>query len=184
MIENIQREELNAIELAEAYARLIELYSFTQEKLAKKVGISRVALANTLRLNRLPQKVKGMIVGGQLSEGHGRSLLALEKEEKIIEMAEQVLSQKMSVREVEEAVRRALGKETKGTAENPIQIQVKDRVLKEKSSEFLSIEEDLRHKFGTKVQLRGNKTRGMIEIYFTGEDSLSRLLHLLKSVEN
>lgn len=191
IIENIQRVELNPVELAEAYSKIIKLYDFTQEELAKKLGVSRVSVANTLRLQRLPSFVKDSVVEGKLSEGHARALLALESEDDILALAQEVISQSMNVREVEARVRAKIqgvpvqmpadSSKSTGSA-NGSGVDAKN--VAPKSPELLAAEEQLRTIFGTKVQIRGNSKGGVIEIFYSNDDSLNRLLHTLRSAQS
>jgi len=181
LIENIQREELNAVELAQAYERMIKMHLLTQEQMAEKVGVSRVSVANTLRLLKLPQAVQQLIVEGKLSEGHSRALLSLESAEEITQMADQIVNHKLTVRDVESRVRmrvvgHTLPAHSPHSAESTAQPE-------SKKPEVLAMEEELRQIFGTKVAVRGVGDRGTIEIYYTGADSLNRILHLLRGLK-
>jgi ParB family chromosome partitioning protein len=178
VVENIQREELNAVELSIAYDRLLKKYSFTQEQLAKKLGVSRVSLANTLRLLKLPESVKELIKQGRLSEGHSRALLALEDQKVTEEIAQQVVAQGLTVREVETLVRQK--KEispTNGGKTSSSSIPSQSVI-----SSMAAVEEELRRIFGTKVSIRGAGVRGSIEIVYTGEDSFRRILHQIRAI--
>jgi ParB family chromosome partitioning protein len=178
IIENIQREDLNPLELSQAYERLLLTHSLTQEALADKLGVSRVSIANTLRLLRLPESVKELLRNKVLSEGHARALLPLEDEVKISALAQRAVAEKWTVREVEQQVREAQISRSvsSGGAAGGLQGQTS------KSPELSLIEDELRRVFGTKVALRGNLTRGSLEIYFSGKDSLHRILHLIRSM--
>lgn len=187
VIENIQRVDLNAVELADAYAKILKAYNFTQEELAKKLGVSRASVANTIRLQKLPNIVKDLIIQGKLTEGHARPLLTLEKEEDIVSLANEASASNLSVRDVELKVREkiqgplpqgALVKlNTTQQTSSPIQSE-----SVQKSPEHLAAEEELRGIFGTKVVIRGNVKGGMIELFYSNDDSLHRLLHQLRSV--
>lgn len=189
IIENIQRVELNPVELAEAYSKILKTYDFTQEELAKKLGVSRVSVANTLRLQRLPTSVKDSIVEGKLSEGHARALLTLESEDDILALAQEAMSQSLNVREVEARVRakiqgispQALEAAKPNSANAPFSAEARAATVK--SPETLAAEEQLRNIFGTKVQIRGNAKGGVVELFYSNDDSLNRLLHRLRSVE-
>ncbi len=188
VIENIQRVELNPIELAEAYSKILKNYNYTQDELAKKLGVSRVSVANTLRLQKLPMSVKEAVVEGKMSEGHARALLTLEKEDDISALAQEIIAQGLNVREVEARVRAkiqgptAIPVEAPKAAQSPNDSNVQS--VAPKSPEFLSAEEELRGIFGTKAVLRGNSKGGVIELYYSNEESLHRLLHQLRSTKN
>lgn len=185
VIENIQRVELNPIELAEAYGKILKNYNYTQDELAKKLGVSRVSVANTLRLQKLPDSVKEAIVQGKMSEGHARALLPLEKAEDISALANEIMANGLNVREVEARVRlkiqgpAAVIPEAAKVLVSNGEITAKESAPK--SPEFLAAEEELRNIFGTKTVLRGNAKGGVIELYYSNEDSLHRLLHQLRS---
>jgi ParB family chromosome partitioning protein len=186
LIENIQREDLNPIELARAYGKVLSDFQMTQEQLAKKLGVSRVSLANTLRLLKLPDDVKELLQAGRLSEGHGRALLMLEKEEEISTLAKRILDENLSVRDVEARVRAGAINAPTG----PVQIAGSAATASEqsagptqsfqKNAHILALEDELRQSFGTKVQIRGSERKGVIEIFFSGQDSFNRLIHELR----
>jgi len=188
VIENIQRVELNPIELAEAYSKILKNYNYTQDELAKKLGVSRVSVANTLRLQKLPMSVKNAVVEGKMSEGHARALLTLEKEDDISALAQEIIAQGLNVREVEARVRAKI----QGPAAIPVEapktvVSASESTVQSsapKSPELLSAEEELRGIFGTKAVLRGNSKGGVIELYYSNEESLHRLLHQLRSTKN
>jgi ParB family chromosome partitioning protein len=187
VIENIQRVDLNAVELADAYAKILKAYNFTQEELAKKLGVSRASVANTIRLQKLPNIVKDLIIQGKLTEGHARPLLTLEKEEDIISLANEASTLNLSVRDVELKVREKIqGPLPHGASVKPnIIAQATSPMQSEsvqKTPEHLAAEEELRGIFGTKVVIRGNVKGGMIELFYSNDDSLHRLLHQLRSV--
>ena len=187
VIENIQRVDLNAVELADAYAKILKAYNFTQEELAKKLGVSRASVANTIRLQKLPNVVKELIIQGKLTEGHARPLLTLEKEEDIVSLANEASASNLSVRDVELKVREKIqGPLPQGTLVKPNTTQQTSSPIQsesvQKSPEHLAAEEELRGIFGTKVVIRGNVKGGMIELFYSNDDSLHRLLHQLRSV--
>ncbi|NCN26350.1 ParB/RepB/Spo0J family partition protein [bacterium] len=182
LIENIQREELSAIELARAYGKVLSDHSLTQEQLSQKLGISRVALANTLRLLKLPEDVKELISAGRLTEGHGRALLALENDEEISKFAQRILSENLSVRDVEARTR--LENTQKTVSQSVSSPQNSDAKSYQKSAHLLAIEDELRQVFGTKVQIRGSERKGTIEIFYAGQDSFNRLVHDLRKTNS
>lgn len=171
LIENLQREDLNPIEIAEAYVGLMEKFNMTQEVLAKKVGQSRSHVANTLRLLNLPSEIREHVSRGTLSMGHARALLGLTDKKMQIQLAEKAIDEEMSVRQVEHLVNRlqqvqqAVPRETKKSAkDNPILKQY---------------EEEFRFRLGTGVKIHAGKKRGKIEIEYFSNDDLERILNLL-----
>ncbi len=194
LMENIQRVDLNPIEEAESYLMLTEVYGYTQEKLAEKLGKTRSSLSNKMRILKLPEKVKEMVKLGKLSYGHARTLLALNNEDKIIKMAEEISEKGYSVRETEEKVK---SQSSKGMSEkeNNHEIHIphikpdmerKEKMTEEEGydtgniGELKYIEDKLREFFESKVQIRGNlHGSGRIEINFDGYSDVSRIIGLL-----
>ncbi|MBN6187290.1 ParB/RepB/Spo0J family partition protein [Aneurinibacillus sp. BA2021] len=172
LIENLQREDLNAIEIAQAYQKLMAAFSLKQEELAKKVGKSRPHVANFLRLLQLPQEVQDRVSRGTLSMGHARALLSLEKDKMRIELAREVEKKSLSVRELEEIVKK-MGEKKKVSRETKQPSQ--DRFVKD-------LEERLRMAFGTSVQIKPakNPRKGKIEIAYFSEDDLERILDIIE----
>jgi ParB family chromosome partitioning protein len=171
IVENIQREALNPIEEAEAYHRLITEFKLTQEKTAERVGKSRPAVANFLRLLQLPDDIKASMIDGTLSMGHARALLGIETNAQRNAAYRTIVSKKLSVRETEAFIKNL--KPKKKTASKS-----------SKSSEqryFMDIADDLARYFGTKVQIIKHAQKGKVEIEFYSDDDLDRLLSLLKS---
>jgi len=165
LIENIQREDLNAIEEAEAYQRLIEYHGLTQEELAQRVGKDRSTISNALRLLRLPEPIKLAMSSGALSMGHARALLALGDEADLRRAAEKVMNEALSVREVEQLVQRLKGKKV---------IQ-KERV-RDGSVQLRHVVEKLQRKLGAKVALRDRDGAGTVEIRYHSHAELDRIL--------
>ncbi len=170
LIENIQREDLNAIEEAVAYKKLMEEYHLTQELVAERVAKSRVAITNSLRLLKLDERVQEMIIQKQLSAGHARALLALEDGEEQFALAQEIVKQKLSVREVEKRVHTRLNtKEEKEKKENSAETAI-----------YAAYEEKLKSALGTKVNIhRKNRSAGKIEIEYYSVDEFERLMQLL-----
>jgi ParB family chromosome partitioning protein len=172
LIENIQREDLNVIEEALAYKRLIEEFKLTQEDIAAAVGKDRSSVANILRLLKLPQDVRDDVLGGRLTMGHARALLALEKEQEQRNLAREVVAKGWSVRETEQMVTRALthagapGGKKKGA---PRELDVHTRAAQDK----------LRLTFGTKVDIARKGKGGEIRIAFKNEEELIRIYEIL-----
>lgn len=167
LIENVQREDLNSIDEAKAYGYIMDRYDITHEEVAKIVGKSRVYVTNITRLLKLDDYVKQKIIEGKISSGHGRCLLGLDND-KQKELTNKIVVSNLSVRDVEKIVKEK--KENK-----PIKIKQKD-----KDKYTIYIEELLKDKFLTKVSINKTKNKGKIEIEFTGDEDLNRILNLLK----
>jgi ParB family chromosome partitioning protein len=168
LIENIQREDLNAIEEAEAYQRLIEYHGLTQDELAQRVGKERSTVANALRLLRLPDPIKVAMSSGALSMGHARALLALSDETDLRRAAEKVMNESLSVREVEQLVQRLKGKK----------VVRRDRVGNG-SVQLRHVVEKLQRKVGAKVALRDRDGAGTVEIRYHSHAELDRILQAI-----
>ena len=170
LIENIQREDLNAIEEARAYRALMEECQLTQEEVAEKVGKDRSTVANTLRLLNLSPEVREALQSNQISMGHARALLGLEDERLQAALCKEILVRGLSVRKVEELVRVA----REGKPQEP---EARPRF---RDPEVLAVEEDLQRHFGTAVNISRRGKKGKIEIEFYSNDDLERLLELLR----
>jgi ParB family transcriptional regulator, chromosome partitioning protein len=168
LIENIQRENLNPIEEAQAYQRLIEEFSLTQEEMGQKVGRDRTTITNSLRLLTLPQVVRNDLAAGNLSSGHGRALLALGDERQILIARERFIAKGMSVREAEAYVKRI--KEGEGAQKEKPEID----------PAIYDIEEDLTRTLGTKVRIVPKGAGGSIVIEYYSEQELDRLAEILR----
>lgn len=174
LIENVVREDLNAMEEAEAYDDLIQAYGMTQEHLAKALGKSRPAVANTLRLLGLPDEVKRHVREGRLSAGHARALLSCPDATSARTMAEKAIANKWSVRETERRVKGLLK-----PAPSPEDETRRDPV----ALHLHALETRLTREIGTKVRIKGGKTRGRIEVSYYSSDELERLLERFLSQE-
>lgn len=168
LLENIQREDLNAIEEAQAYRTMMDTLGLTQETLAHRVGKSRAHIANTLRLLSLPDLLQQMVLDGELSMGHVRPLITLDKED-AVRIAKRAKEEKLSVREVENIV--------KGLE---LQKKRKEKPKPEKNPSYSYVEDLLRRKFRTKVKVEDQK----ITLKFTNDDDLNRILELLDVIED
>jgi ParB family chromosome partitioning protein len=168
LIENIQRENLNPIEEAQAYQRLIEEFSLTQEEMAQKVGRDRTTITNSLRLLALPEIVRRDLAAGVLTPGHGRALLALADERQILIAREKFIAKGISVREAEALVKRI--KEGEGTGKEKQEVD----------TAILDIEEDLTRTLGTKVRIVPKGAGGSIVIEYYSEQELDRLAEILR----
>lgn len=171
LIENLQRENLNAIEEALGIKELMDVYGLTQEDVAKKIGKSRSAVANSVRLINLPESVKNYIKEGKLSMGHARTLLALEKEEFINITAEKIILEDFSVRQTENYIRSLLTEKKKKTPS-------KEEV--EMSRYIKSLEEKISSDLGTKIKIVNKNSKGKIEIPFSSTEDFDRIIKLLK----
>lgn len=177
LIENIQREDLNPIEEAEAYHRLLNEFNMTQEELSNSIGKSRSAIANTIRLLGLPDKVKEKLIEGRITSGHARALLAIDNRELQEKLCDEIIDKNLTVRQVELLVKKKLA-ELSGS-ENK-----RNKNEKINKEEYLKIEENLQNIFGTKVKLINNNKKGKIMIEYYSEEELERLIELLGSIGN
>ena len=164
LIENIQREDLNPIEKAKSFRTLMDEYGMTQAELAERLGISRSSLANTVRLLNLDSRVIQMALEGKLTEGHCRTLVAIQNPEKQYEMAKQIIENGDSVREIERKVKNK-------------------KQVKENENQYESIYRDIENRFqgffGTKVKLDAGKKKGKIIIEYVSNEDLERIMELL-----
>jgi ParB family chromosome partitioning protein len=171
LIENIQREDLNPIDRAVAYRRLADEFSLTQEQIAAVVGQDRSSVANFLRLLRLPEDVRDDVAGGRLAMGHARALLALEHEQEIRNLARDVTTHGLSVRETEQLVTRELTRRTRGDQKKPVA-----RVLDVHTREA---QDKLRLVLGAKAEIIRRGRGGQIRIPFKNEEELIRIYEIL-----
>ena len=172
LIENIQRENLNPIEEAMAYKRLLEEFDLKQDEVAERVSKSRTAVTNSMRLLKLSSRVQQMIVDDMISTGHARALLALDDEEQQYQIANKIFDEKLSVRETEKLVK---------ALKNP-----KKEVKKQKQEHtfvYESLEEHMKDIIGTKVKVNSKSNgKGRIEIEYYSEDELERIYDLIMSI--
>jgi ParB family transcriptional regulator, chromosome partitioning protein len=169
IIENVQRSDLSALEQAEAYRQLAEDFDLSHEDIAARVGKSRVAVTNTLRLLKLPDAVKNALIEGRISEGHARALLALPSPQAQAAALHTVISQEMNVRQTEELVRKLSG-EKPSRKPKPAAVP-----------EVVELEERLRTSLGTKVTLRSGRKGGTLTIHYYSDEELNALMgRLLK----
>ena len=167
LIENIQREELNPLEEANAYVMLIETFKLSQEEISSRAGKDRSTIANTIRLLKLPAKVKTALVEKKISAGHARCLLACSSMEEQITALALILKKDLNVRETERLIQKAKKRPSEKTPEFK-----KDRFLND-------LEKSLASKFMAKVQIKGSAKKGLIEIRYTSMDELNRLSGLI-----
>ncbi len=163
LIENIQREELNPIEEAQAYERLMKTFNLTQEQVANKVGRSRPAVANTVRLLNLPAEIQRGVIEGKIMEGHARALLGLQDPEKMLLMYKQIQEQGWNVRQVEAKVREL-------TVKKQLDAAMPDPKL-------IAMEAELRGKLGTQVKIQKQGQGGKILIDFFSDEELEEIIH-------
>lgn len=170
LIENIQREDLNPIEEAQAYQRLIKEYNYKQDELAERVSKSRVAVTNSMRLLKLDERVQKMIIDDMISAGHARALLAITDSEKQYTIAMKVFDEKLSVRETEKLIKN-------------LDKQVKPKVNTTPENDFIyrDIENKLKESMGTKVIIHNkDNNKGKIEIEYYSQDDFERIVDILK----
>jgi ParB family chromosome partitioning protein len=164
LIENIQREDIGALECARAYRQLMSEFGLTQEQVADKVGKARTSVANTVRLLRLPPKIQDGLETGRISEGHARALLGLEKEEHQLYVFDQILARNLNVREVEKLAKRKPRK--------PRQAPAKPEV----STDWIALEEALSVHLGAQVRLQPGQVGGKLVIDFYSDDELQGIV--------
>ena len=166
LIENLLREDLNPMEEAQAYQRLLTEFGWTQEELAQRVGRDRSTIANCLRLLKLPELVQADLRTGKLTMGHARALLSLVSEDEQLRLRDQILAHSWSVRATEEGVVR---KRSKATL----------RAARRRSAEMTALEDSLRSALATRVRLVGNERSGRIEVVYSSREELDRLVELI-----
>lgn len=173
LIENVQRERLNPIEQATAYQRLIDECNLTQDDVAQKIGKDRTTIANIVRLLKLPNGIQESVKKGDLSMGHARALLSIEKRDVQEAIWKKILRDNLSVRKVEKLVKEAMETDPPEEAQKP------------RRSVFIQkVEENFREILGTKVRIRSKKEGGSIEIEFYSPEDLNRLIELFDHIEN
>jgi ParB family chromosome partitioning protein len=173
LVENVQRADLNPIEIAEAFDRLIKEYSYTQQTLAERVGKDRATVANALRLLKLPPRIRTMVIGRELSEGHARALLGAPSDKAMAEIAEKTVRGKLPVRRVEQLVRAARAKDAGAPAAEDGQ------KAKQTSPAIRDLEARLMRRLGAKVEVRDQGGKGELVIAYGSLDELDRVLALI-----
>lgn len=176
LVENLQREDLNPMEEAQSYQRLQEEFGLSQEKIADKVGKSRPAVANSLRLLQLDSRVQNFVAENKLTSGHARALLVVEDGDLQFELAEQIIEEGLSVRAVEALVKNVLSQKEKEETHGKKEEKHQDVF-------YRNIEEELKQIFATKVKVSKKKNKGKIEIEYYSEEDLDRLLMMMKKLE-
>ena len=171
LIENLQRENLNAVEEALGIKELMDVYGLTQEDVSKKIGKSRSAVANSVRLLNLPDSIKAFIKDGVLSMGHARSILALENENLMNMVAEKIIQEDFSVRQTENYIKSLL-------------VEKKTKTVSKAEEELIryikSLEESLSSDLGTKIRIVNKKNKGKIEIPYSSAEDFERIIQLIK----
>ena len=176
LIENLQREDLNPIEEAEAFNRLIEEYNLKQDEVAEKVSKSRVTITNSLRLLKLDERVRNMIIEDKIKSGHARALLAIEDVDEQYNAAVKIFDEKLSVRETERLVKLINSKETAPKKEEKIETQQEKLIFKQ-------YEEKLKLVMGTKVNIsHKNDGKGKIEIEYYSPEEFERLIDIMSNI--
>lgn len=171
LIENIQREDLNPIEEALAYKSLINDFNLTQQELSHRIGKSRVAITNCMRLLNLDERVQEYIIDKVISEGHGRAILALENADEQYKVSQQIIDEELSVRETERLIKNI----------NESKLKEKKDKVKETNPFYNDLQETLQNYFGTKVILNAKgKDKGKLEIEYYSKEDLNRIIELLK----
>ena len=174
LIENVQREDLNPIEEAMAYQRLMQEFHLKQEEIAERVAKNRTTITNSMRLLNLCQDVQHMLINGQISSGHARTLLGVEDPALQLQLAQKIEKERLSVREVEKLVK-MIGKTPRKKKEKP-QDEALDLIFKD-------LEERMKSVMGTKVNIsRKDKSKGRIEIEYYSESELERIVELIESI--
>ena len=172
LVENLQREDLNPIEEARGYKTLMDEFSLTQQQVAEKVGKSRPAVANALRLLHLPESVQDMVVYGELSSGHARAISGISDTELQIDIAQKAAAQDLSVRQVEKMISQMAQAKAAVKTEEPVDMNLQ--------TQLKGIQTDLQSYLGTKVKLVAGKKKGKIEIEYYDLSELERVIDLIK----
>ena len=172
LIENIQREDLNPIEEAQAYKRLLQEYSLKQDEIAEKVSKSRTAIANSMRLLKLADEVQQMVIDEMITSGHARTLLAIEDKDRQISLANQIFDEKLSVRETERLVKSVVNPKPKKEKE-----KYSDEVI------YTNLENKIKTIVGSNVSInRKGKDKGKIEIEYYSVEELERIVELMEKI--
>lgn len=179
LIENIQREDLNPIEEALAYKKLLTEFHLKQDEVAERVSKSRTAVTNSMRLLKLNEKVQQMLIDDMLSTGHARALLSIDDSEEQYNLAQRIFDEKMSVREVEKLVKKLQKEKTEKSKEN---VQP-DQSLEQMQAIYHDLEEKMKGIFGTKVSINSkDMKKGKIEIEYYSPDELDHIMDMFRSL--
>jgi len=174
LIENIQREDLNPLEKAQAYQEVMERLGISQEEFAKKIGKDRSSVANTLRLLKLPEYIKGKISTGEMSEGHARAILMIEDIDLMIDFANHIIEKGLSVREAENEAR-SYRKEERRNVSRETSVR--------RNREMETIQENFIKALGAKVELKGSVKKGKIEIHYFSRQELESIYKLILQIK-
>lgn len=174
LVENLQREDLNPLETAAAYQALIDTFGITKDQLAHRLGKSRAAVTNTLRLTRLPESIQAMVLAEKLSEGHARALLALDTEDLMLQMAHKVQAEKLSVRRTEDLVRQELA-----AAQEPAGRQEKPQHNPKPPDDYREASRLIQEALMLPTRVRPSRRGGRVEIRFQKREELDGLISLL-----
>lgn len=166
LIENLQREDLNAIEEAQGYKSLIDEYEMTQEEISKTIGKSRSAIANSLRLLSLDNKIQKLVIDGKLSGGHARAVLSIPDSEGRVFLAQKIIDEELNVRQAEAIAKQMLNRKPKPKSVKKSEMQIELEALSGRLSES----------FGTRVKIQGGAKKGKIEIEYYNNEDLDRIL--------
>ena len=180
LIENIQRENLNPIEEAQAYQKLINEFNLKQDEVAERVSKSRTAITNIIRLLKLSEEVQEMVIDEKLSNGHARALLSIEDSELQYEIACKVFDERLSVRETEKLVKKVINQKNNTNPE-------KETAIAEEDLSFLykDLEEKFKYKLGAKTTIKAkNNEKGKIEIEYFSKDELEHIMEMIYSIQN
>lgn len=176
LLENIQREDLNPIEEAQGYKRLIEEFNLKQDEVAEQVSKSRTAVTNAMRLLKLNDKVQQMLIDEMLTTGHARALLAIEDHEKQYEIAQRIFDEKLSVRDTEKLVKNLQNEKVAPTSTNKVDPQLR--------AVYNDLEEQMKSILGTKVFINPkDDKKGKLEIEYYSQDELDRIIDLIRTVQ-
>jgi len=171
LIENLQREDLNPIEAAEAFKHLIEEFNISQEDLSKRIGKNRTTITNTLRLLKLPIEVRNQLLQNRITSGHARAILSLESKEKQKELCALIIKKGLSVREAEALAKR--------WSEKPKKTTPPAKRKGDLESQLISLQDSLRRHLGTKVQITPKGKKGKIEIEYYSHEDLERIVEAI-----
>lgn len=181
LIENIQREDLNPIEEALAYKKLLTEFHLKQDEVAERVSKSRTAVTNSMRLLKLNEKVQQMLIDDMLSTGHARALLAIENADEQYNLAQQIFDEKMSVRDVEKLVKKLQKEKT----EKPKEEAKTTQSVEQMQAIYHDLEEKMKSIFGTKVSITSkDMKKGKIEIEYYSPDELDHIMDMFRSIQN
>ena len=169
LIENLHREDLNPLEIALAYQKLIQELDYTQEEIAQKVGKDRTSVTNYLRLLRLPKEIQDCLGEGKISMGHARALLSLEDSPLQISLCQQIIEENLSVRDAERMIQR-------------LKRKLSAKKSREADPDLLALQEELLKILGTKVSISGTQDKGVIKVYYFSMEDLDRIFEKIKGV--